>query len=107
MGNFFPPVDIERVWVEGEVFDVGDQTGGLVIYLPDRLRGKNVAAVNHALPPSQTFHASAVERIVNGQSVIAAVFPRLPQGNYWVKMPGQRTEKLSVFPDEIAEADWR
>lgn len=104
MGEFL------EVHVEGIIMDLTQQTGAMVVYCRPALQGQRVDLQKRV--PITNFKASIVERLVNGRSVFAAVFPRLPTGDYDVygMLNGKivhKAEEITVFPGEVAEVDWR
>lgn len=58
----------------------------------------------------QPYYASLKEYTAqNGERVKAAVFPRLPPGNYLVFEPGFTTygqRRITIFPGHVAEATY-
>jgi len=102
------------VYVEGVILHLTPQTGALVVYGRRDMRGKKVDIWTGNLSNLKTFSANMVEREINGQRVFAAVFPRLPAGDYdikedfsWHLIRRNFESEVTVFPGEVAEVDWR
>jgi hypothetical protein len=99
--------------VEGIVLELTEIFGALIVYTDDSLRGENISVRTRA-NIYQGFDANVVERIVNRRLVFAAIFPKLPPGDYsvhYTSPPGKRKPAkdatVTIFPGEVAEIDWR
>jgi len=102
----------QRINIQGVVFNLGPETGALVIYCKPAMKGKAIEVRKYPVFSAQ---ASVVERTSNGKPTFVAVFSRLLPGNYhvtaWVtNTSGNRdlvSEDYTVFAGEVAEVDWR
>ncbi len=86
------------------VLDIGQGVGALTVLTgPDR--GGAEIEVSRDGGPGR-IHTEVHERVVNGRTVFAGVFPDLPAGDYtvWVNDPRAR-QPLSVREGEVAELD--
>jgi hypothetical protein len=84
-----------------------DQYGALVVYSSRRGWSISLYPDFRGLAKN-VYHANTVGRRVNGEEIIAAVFPRLEPGNYKVVGAGYNMEtQVTIFPGEIAEIDDR
>lgn len=81
--------------------------GALVIYTKPALGGREIE-VSRTDGDGRRTHSEVLERVLNGQSVFAAVFAALPQGTYRIWRADQDlADEVSVRSGEVAERDWR
>jgi hypothetical protein len=76
----------DRIHAEDLVLDIGGEIGALVIYTPVELRELEIEISRAG--ESKRVHTQVHERVVNGRTLFAGVFPDLAAG-------------------EVAEVDWR
>src|SRR2546423_1900973 len=99
--------EFQSIRIEGVVLGISQEYGAIVVYTKKDLRGKSVEIFLREGYKNR-MNANIVERIVNGQSMFAAVFPRVKPDNYIVDGPKRdQFEYVTVFPGSVAEVDWR
>ena len=80
------------------------------MYTSPERRGKNIL-IYIANDYSRKAGASVVERVINGVTEYAAVFPELPVGTHTVYVPSQdgksRGADITIFAGQVAEMDER
>lgn len=100
-------VHIQRVHTENVVLDIGEDSGGLVIYVPEALLGKEVE-ISPTVEGSEKTHTDVTEWHLNGRVAFVAVYPPLPVGEYRVWQPQERAgELLTLHSGTVTELDWR
>jgi len=90
---------------EPVVLDIGgDDVGALVLYTRPDQHGQEIEVSPTTNTAART-HAAVLERLVNGQSVFAAVYAELPAGEYqvWCDPPRQTT----IAAGRVSEVDTR
>src|SRR5262249_29781934 len=92
---------------EHVVLDIGDDVGALVLYTPPEFRGREIE-VSPVGDDAERVHTEVLERVVNGSTLLAAVYPRLRAGDYriWIDQPGLR-DRFTITGGAVTEADWR
>ena len=97
----------QRVHTENVVLDIGDGIGGLIVYTPGTLLGREIEVVDLA-QAAPKIHCQVDERIFNGRTIFAGVFSPLAAGEYRVCRPVERAdERLTVASGQVTEVDWR
>jgi hypothetical protein len=92
---------------EGILLDIGEGVGALVIYTKPAFGGREIE-VSRTDGDGRRIHTEVLERLLNGQSVFAAVFAALPQGTYRIWREGHDpADEVSIHSGEVAERDWR
>ena len=99
----------ERVHVERVVLGLAQETGALIVHMLEEQRGTSIRVWKQfGSILEETYYANVIEKTVNGEKAFVALFPCLPHGNYWVSLlDNSRSGLVSIFPEEIAEVDWR
>jgi hypothetical protein len=93
-----------RVSIGPAVLDIGQDIGALVIYTGEELRGKEIE-VSPKGQDAQRTHTAVLERKVNGNTVFAALFLALKEGDYNIwSIPDQ---SVAIVGGSVAEVDWR
>ena len=96
----------QRVHGGPVVLDIGDDTGALVIYTGDELRGMQID-LSPTANLSLRVHTDVHSRDLADHRISAAVFASLPAGEYhlWKEGPGVGT--VTITGGRVAEVDWR
>jgi hypothetical protein len=96
-----------RVRTQPVVLDIGEDTGGLVIYTGPELRGREIE-ISLCGAGTSRVHTDVAERRVNGRTLYAAVYLPMPAGNYtiWGPDPDVPTT-VTIAAGIVAEVDWR
>ena len=86
--------------------------GSIIVYLNEKFQGKEVIVGDSDSSSSgKKWHASVVSRTIDGQLTHAAIFPRLPEGKYYVRAGfnwfAEPKSTVSVFGGHEAEVDFR
>ena len=76
MGEHGPP----RVHTEPVVLELGEGFGALIVYAGRDLVGQEVEV--ERIGGDKRTHTEVHERVVNGRTVFAGVFPELAEGSY-------------------------
>lgn len=87
------------IHTEPVVLELGAGAGALVLYAGQELAGREVE-VEHRDTGKRT-HTEVHERVVNGRTVFAGVFPELAEGAYRVLELGLDVEILSGQVTEV------
>lgn len=95
----------DRTHTEQAVLDIGEGVGALVIYTDAALRGKEVHVSLKGDPTAKMIHTAVWERLFNGQTVYAGVYPELPEGEYIIWTHPSR--EVTITGGFVAEADLR
>src|SRR5712691_6550093 len=98
--------DPDRIHAEDLVLDIGKGVGALVIYTPVELREQEIEVSREG--ESKRVHTQVHERVVNGRTMFAGVFPDLAAGRYviWTDVP-RPVNEVTITAGEVAEVDWR
>lgn len=97
--------------IEGIVRDQDNEYGALVIYVKPEKRGRPIKMRGRpgTKLSGQEFIANTVGYTMNGQDIFAAVYPRLPAGNYFTIDSSQYTtwneQAITVFPGHVAQIE--
>ena len=96
-----------RVRTQPVVLDIGENTGGLVIYTRPELRGRAIEISPRGVDTSRV-HTDVAERRVNGRTLFAAVYLPMPAGEYLIWGPDPDTPTtVTIAAGAVAEVDWR
>ena len=88
------------------VIDVDKTAGALVLATSANYEGTEVE-IHPALDPSTRSHVWVLPREGVGEVLYAAVFPRLPLGDYAVlAQDGSVHEVITVLPNQVTFAAW-
>jgi hypothetical protein len=92
---------------EHVMLDIGADVGALVIYTGPELHGTEIE-ISPAARDAARSHKQVHDRPVGVRSIYAAVFDRLPAGEYtlWVDEVA-RARGVAVEGATITELDWR
>jgi hypothetical protein len=90
----------EPIRIDGVMFDLSKDCGALVVYCNEHFRGRSVGSQEHCI------WANVVERNVNGERRLVAVFPRMAPNTYLI-WSNFRSAYVTVFAGHVAEIDWR
>lgn len=104
-----PPIMVrQQVQLLLQVPSASSDCGALMVYVGPTWRGWSVQLGARPFIGESTpeFVANVVERVIGGQQLYAAVFPRVPGREYRVQGCGHSCY-VSVFAGEVAEVDWR
>jgi hypothetical protein len=88
------------------VLDIGEDTGALVIYTGDELRGMQIDLSPRA-NLSLRVHTDVHARDLNGRQISAAVFASLPEGEYHIWKDGPGAGQVAIAGGSVAQLDWR
>ena len=97
MGEHGPP----RVHSEPVVLELGDGYGALIAYAGSELAGREVEV--ERLDSGRRTHTEVHERVVNGRTVFAGVFPELPEGAY--RLLAGALPEVEIRSGEVTEVD--
>lgn len=91
-----------RVHTEPVVLELGEGVGALIVFAGPDLVGAEVEV--ERLDSGKRTHTEVHERLVNGGTVFAGVFPELPEGSY--RLLGFERE-LDIRSGEVTEVSVR
>lgn len=96
-----------RVHTEPVVLDIGQDTGGLVIYTRPELLGMEIE-ISPLGDDSRRTHTDVAERRVRDRIICAAVYLPMAAGAYtvWGPDPGRPT-LCTVVAGVVTQLDWR
>lgn len=98
---------MDQIQTESVVLDIGDDAGGLIFYTGGDLRGCEIEVAPAAYPDFKT-HTQVSERLVQGRTLFAGVFPPIALGDYLVCRPPERAgQAFTVSSGHVTEIDWR
>jgi hypothetical protein len=86
MGEHGPP----RVHTEPVVLELGAGVGALIVYAGPELVSHEIEV--ERLDSGKRTHTEVHQRIVNGRTLFAGVFPELPEGSYRLLQPDRDIE---------------
>ena len=96
---------VDRIHPESIVLDIGQNIGALILYTSRDLRGREIEVSKNG---TKRVHVEVLERVVNGETVFAAAYPELEEGEYVVwgddSIP---LDRVTVVGGAIATLDWR
>lgn len=96
-----------RVHTEPVVLDIGEDTGGLIIYTGPDWLGAEIEISPRADGARRT-HTDVAERRVQGRALYAAVFLPMPEGEYMIWGPDpERPTPCAIVAGTITQLDWR
>ena len=97
-----------RKHAETVVLDIGGDVGALVVYTPPEFHGREIE-ISPVGQATQRVHTAVLERVVDGRSIFAAVYPNLPAGVFrlWVDDGPARVTQVEITAGQVAELDWR
>src|SRR5437868_1966784 len=95
----------DRVHTEDLVLDIGEDAGALVLYTGPDLREAEVEV--SLVGGSCRTHTQVHERVVNGRTIFAGVYPTLAPGRYriWSDIP-RPVVNVAIRAGEVVEVDW-
>ncbi len=96
---------VERVHTEPAVLDIGGDTGALVIYTSEELRGKEIQVSLKGTRTAKLVHTAIWERRFNGRTVFSGIYPALPEGDYIIWTHPSR--EVTIVGGSVAEVDVR
>lgn len=98
--------DVDRVHSESIVLDIGGEIGALILYTKPELRGKEIEVSRKGA--EKRTHVEVLERLVDGETIFAAAYPDLVQGDYdmWGE-DGEAVDSFTIKGGEITHLDWR
>lgn len=98
---------VQRVHTEPVVLDIGEDTGGLIIYTGPDMSGREIEISPRGEPAIRT-HTDVAERRAAGTTYFAAVYLPMPEGDYliWGPDPEQPTP-CAIVAGVVTELDWR
>jgi len=95
----------DRIHPEPIVLDIGGEVGALILYTNPDLRGREIEVSRGG---EKRVHVEVLERLVNGETVFAAAYPELREGEYAVWGDGQDpVDRVTVKGGRISTLDWR
>jgi hypothetical protein len=97
-----------RAHPESVVLDIGGDVGALVLYTPPEFHGREIE-ISPTGQDNQRVHTAVLERVVNGRSVFAAVYPKLPAGEFriWIDDERARQKHVQITAGQVTELDLR
>lgn len=97
---------VDRVHTEDAVLDIGGEIGALIIYTAAELHGREIELSPKGSP--KRVHTDVHERLSNGRTLFAAVYPELREGEYdiWGDGPDP-VDSVTIVGGEVATVDWR
>jgi hypothetical protein len=97
----------QRVHPESAVLDIGQDTGALIIYTREELRGQEIE-VSPRGNDWRRVHTEVLERRVQDRPVFAALFAALTAGEYKIWAPDPSlVDQVTIVGGQVAEVDWR
>jgi hypothetical protein len=97
---------VDRIHTEKVVLDIGQDTGALIIYTEEGLRGKEIEVSERGRERPRT-HTDVAARRFRGKLLHAAVFPELPAGEYTIwGAPRGCADAVWILGGAVAEVDW-
>lgn len=91
---------------QGVMIDVGPGAGALIIYTREDLREREIEVSRQG--ESKRSHTQVHERLVNGRTVFAGIFPELSPGHYVIWSDVHRpVARVTIAEGKVAEVDWR
>ena len=100
-----PEVHVDRVHPESIVLDIGGEIGALILYTKPDLRGREIEISRKG---EKRVHVEVLERIVNGETVFAAAYPDLVEGEYDIWGDGPTpVDHVTILGGKISTLDWR
>ena len=87
------------------VLDIGEDVGALIIYTQQALLGRQIDVSPQGNPAAKRVHTDVLARRFAGRPAFAAVFPSLPQGDYFTWSDPAAT--FTITGGQVAELDWR
>jgi hypothetical protein len=99
--------EAHRPHTEPVVLEIGGEIGALVVYTDGALLHDEIE-ISPIHENERRSHKDVLERVVGSRSVYAAVFDRLPGGEYTLWHEGTPLARgVRVPAGAIAELDWR
>lgn len=89
-------------WTGSVVLDIGGNIGALVLYVPRELEGSEIELRPDDRHQPLT-HSAVRERRGEGDSTYAAVYPRLPAGDYTIV---GSTQRITITPGRVVEVQY-
>ena len=85
-----------------------EQHGAILVYVSEKLR-KNIIELYGSPFSDNKIHSSmtVVERVIDGQKRLLAIFPSLSPDSYSVFTSLKHYTTITVHPNQVAEVDWR
>jgi hypothetical protein len=96
----------ERVRTQHVVLDIGDEIGALIVHTTEALVGREIEVSPKGSAGKRT-HTDVLERRINGQTVFAAVFPSLTEGDYSLWREIVTGDDVTIVGGAVAEMNWR
>lgn len=75
--------------------------GALVVKTSKYKKGRNMHVTHEG---GKVYYADINEYDAGGETIYAALFPRVPQGTYEIYNPWGPNRKIDVFPGLVAES---
>ncbi len=97
-----------RTHTESVVLDIGEDVGALVLYTRPELHGREIE-LSPLGNDAGRVHSAVLERCVNGQTLFAAVYPELREGEYQVwgdASVADKVQRVTIRAAAVAELDW-
>ena len=92
---------------EPVVLDIGADVGALVLYTPPERHGQEIE-ISPIGDDAARVHTAVLERIVDGRTIYAAVYPELPAGAYRLHDDDPTLPTgVTIAAGCVAELDWR
>jgi hypothetical protein len=87
--------------------DIGEEAGALIVHTGSDLQGIEIEISPAGMDEARQ-HVAILQRMMNGRSFWAAVFPSLAPGVYSLWRPGRPApDQVSISAATITEVDWR
>lgn len=97
----------ERVHTGSVVLDIGGTIGALIIYTDGSQAGREIE-ISPLGQDTNRSHNVVHERLLNGRTIFAAVFPSVEQGRYTVWQTGSiPASEIEIEGGKVAEVDLR
>jgi hypothetical protein len=99
-------IEAHRPHDEPVVLEIGGELGALIVYTDPSLLHQEIE-ISPTGEDERRSHKDVLERVVGGRSFYAAVFDRIPDGDYTLWHHGTpRLRGAKVAAGRIAELDW-
>ena len=89
---------------EPVVLDLGDGIGALIVYAGADLSGREVEV--ESVADGRRTHTEVHERVVNGRTVFAGVFPELAEVSYLLLSGSEPAPQLQITGGQVTEVHW-
>lgn len=95
-----------EVHTEHAVLDIGEDTGALILYTKPELLGWEID-VSPKGKDYQRTHTAVLKRVVNGETIFAALYMSLEVGDYTIwKSENEPGGEFTIVSGQVTQLDW-